>query len=314
MTGRPSNPDPTRTRGKASRAWSWRTVLWCLMVVIGIAYAIPLLWMIGVATKPGDQSAGGGLSPLPSFIHNGETVGPLSLTYWPLLWQSAKANFLEVWNSPLADFPTYLRNTLVVGVLSICGMTLSSAVAAYGFARLRFPGRDALFGLVLLTLMVPQAVLMSPQFLLFKNLGMIGTLLPLWLPSWFAGAFSVFLLRQFYMNIPRELDEAAKLDGCSNVGIFLRIMLPLSSPALAVVAVMQAVAVWNDFLGPLLFLNRDEQYTLSLGLQMYQSQHGGVPWNLVMMASCIVVVPVLVLYVLTRRLFVEGVASQGSKE
>lgn len=306
-------PTSAGASGAAGSRWS-RGMLWALMAMVGIGYAVPLLWMIGVASKPADQASGGGASPLPSFQRDGQALSLFSPEYWSMLWHSAQSNFLEVWNSPQADFPTYLRNTLIVGVLSVVGMTLSSAVAAYGFARLTFPGRNLLFGLVLLTLMIPQAVLMSPQFLLFKHLGMIGTLLPLWLPSWFAGAFSVFLLRQFYMNIPRELDEAARIDGCSHIGIFIRIILPLSTPALAVVALMQAVAVWNDFLGPLLFLNRDEQYTLSLGLQMYQSQHGGVPWNLVMMASCIVVVPVLVLYLLARRLFVEGVASQGGKE
>lgn len=292
-----------------------RVVLHAVMAVVGLAYAVPLVFMVGVAARPAAQASSPALSPVPAVV---DAQG-VPMPWWePGRWwgvgESAAANLREVWVSPLADFPTYLRNTLIVGVLSVAGMTLSSAVAAYGFARLRFPGRDLLFGVLLLTLMVPQAVLMSPQFLLFKHVHLIGTLAPLWLPSWFAGAFSVFLLRQFFMGIPRELDEAARIDGCGHLGIFVRIILPLSRPALAVVALMQAVAVWNDFLGPLLFLNRDEQYTLSLGLQMYQSQHGGTPWNLVMAASCIVVLPVLVLYVLARRLFVEGVASQGTRE
>jgi len=300
----------SRRRSPASRA-----MLALAIAVVGVLYAAPLAWMVGVATKPADQASSPSLSPLPAFAAaDGSSIAWWEPAYWAKVWASAAANFSEVWSSPLADFPTYLRNTLIVGVLSVVGMTFSSAVAAYGFARLRFPGRDVLFSLVLLTLMVPQAVLMSPQFLLFKHLGLIGTLAPLWLPSWFAGAFSVFLLRQFFMNIPRELDEAARIDGCGHLGIFFRIMLPLSKPALAVVALMQSVAVWNDFLGPLLFLNRDEQYTLSLGLQMYQSQHGGTPWNLVMAASCIVVLPVLILYLLARRLFVEGLATQGTRE
>jgi multiple sugar transport system permease protein len=292
----------SRRRGPLSTGW-----LYLAIVVVGIAYALPLVWMAGVATKPAAEASGVSLSPLPRF--DGGSGG-----YFSNLWASILSNFDQVWNSPQADFPTYFRNTVLVGILSVAGMTLSSAIAAYGFSRVKWPGRDAVFTLVLLTLMIPQAVLMSPQFLLFKHLGMIGTLMPLWLPSWFAGAFSVFLLRQFFLSIPAELDEAARMDGCSHFGIFFWIMLPLCRPALAVVALMQSVAVWNDFLGPLLFLNRDEQYTLSLGLQMYQSQHGGTPWNLVMMASCIVVMPVLALYLLTRRLFVEGVATQGAKE
>ena len=292
-----------------------RVVLYAIMVLVGLGYAVPLVFMVGVAARPAGQASAPSLSPLPEAADaQGQTRAWWDLSRWGTAGESFAANLREVWVSPLADFPTYLRNTLVVGVLSVAGMTLSSAIAAYGFARVRFPGRDALFAVLLLTLMVPQAVLMSPQFLLFKHMHLIGTLAPLWLPSWFAGAFNVFLLRQFFMGIPRELDEAARIDGCGHVGIFWRIILPLSRPALAVVALMQAVAVWNDFLGPLLFLNRDEQYTLSLGLQMYQSQHGGTPWNLVMAASCIVVVPVLALYLLARRLFVEGVATQGTRE
>ena len=292
-----------------------RVALFAAMAVIGLAYAVPLVFMVGVAARPASQAAAPSLSPLPAaFDATGRELAWWEPARWHHVGGFVAENVREVWVSPMADFPTYLRNTLVVGVLSVAGMTLSSAVAAYGFARLRFPGRDLMFSILLLTLMVPQAVLMSPQFLLFKNLHLIGTLAPLWVPSWFAGAFSVFLLRQFFMGIPRELDEAARIDGCGHVGIFVRIILPLSRPALAVVAIMQAVTVWNDFLGPLLFLNRDEQYTLSLGLQMYQSQHGGTPWNLVMAASCIVVVPVLVLYLLARRLFVEGVATQGTHE
>lgn len=290
-------------------------MLYAVMVLVGLSYAVPLVFMIGVAARPAGQASAPSLSPLPAVADaEGRPLAWWDPSRWGGAGESFAANLREVWVSPLADFPTYLRNTLVVGVLSVAGMTLSSAIAAYGFARVRFPGRDALFGVLLLTLMVPQAVLMSPQFLLFKHMHLIGTLAPLWLPSWFAGAFSVFLLRQFFMGIPRELDEAARIDGCGHVGIFWRIILPLSRPALAVVAIMQAVAVWNDFLGPLLFLNRDEQYTLSLGLQMYQSQHGGTPWNLVMAASCIVVLPVLALYLLARRLFVEGVATQGTRE
>jgi len=149
---------------------------------------------------------------------------------------------------------------------------------------------------------------------MFRHLGWVGTFLPLWVPCCFGGAFSIFLLRQFFLTIPRELDEAARIDGCSHWGVFWRVILPNARPALVVVALMQFIATWNDFLGPLLFLNKQEKYTLSLGLQMYQSQHGGTPWNLVMAASVLVVLPVLALYVLGRRMFVEGVAATGIKE
>ena len=163
-------------------------------------------------------------------------------------------------------------------------------------------------------MMIPFPVLMGPLYLLFKELGWIGTFKPLWVPAWFGGAFNIFLLRQFYMTIPKELDEAARIDGCSHLGIFLRIILPLSRPALAVVALFHFIFVWNDFLGPLIFLQKQDQFTLALGLQLYQSQAGNVPWNLLMAASTLVVLPVLVLFILTQRTFVEGIATQGLKE
>lgn len=284
---------------------------WCLYLIMILAagfFVMPLVWMISIAAKPANQAmASNGIAP--TF-----DVPAWSAAYFSAWWQQVASNFDQVWNSPLADFPTYLRNTLIVAFLSVCGMTLSSAIVAFGFSRVQWKGRDTVFLLVLLTLMVPQAVVMMPQYMLFKSLGLIGTLVPLWLPSWFAGGFSIFLLRQFFLTLPRELDESARMDGCSQWGIFWRIILPLSKPALIVVMLMQSVTVWNDFLGPLLFLNKEEQYTLSLGLQMYQSQHGGTPWNLVMMASCLVVVPVLVLYLWTRRYFHGGEIGSGSKD
>ena len=219
-----------------------------------------------------------------------------------------------VWTDPVINFPLYLRNTLIVAFLSVTGMVISSAVVAYGFSRVRWRMRGPLFALVLATMMIPFPVLMGPLYVLFKELGWIGTFKPLWVPAWFGGAFNIFLLRQFYMTIPRELDEAARIDGCSHFGIFWRIILPLSRPALAVVALFHFIFVWNDFLGPLIFLQKQDQFTLALGLQLYQSQAGNVPWNLLMAASMLVVLPVLVLFVLTQRTFVEGIATQGLKE
>lgn len=219
-----------------------------------------------------------------------------------------------VWTDPVVDFPLFLRNSLVVALLSVSGMVISSAIVAYGFARVKWRGRGAVFALVLATMMIPFPVLMGPMYVLFKEFGWIGTLRPLWVPAWFAGAFNVFLLRQFYLTIPRELDEAAAIDGCSHWGVFTRVILPLSRPALAVVALFHFIAVWNDFLGPLIFLQKQEQFTLALGLALYQSQAGNVPWNLLMAASTLVLAPVLILFVFAQRTFVEGIATQGLKE
>ena len=297
-----------RRRATPSR----RLALQVLVVAVALLYALPLVWMLSTSLKPAEQTlrspptlAPEPLSALPRFAREnyiGE-VGP-----------DATVVTRGVWTDPVIDFPLFLRNSLVVALLSVAGMVASSAIVAYGFARVKWRGRGALFTLLLATMMIPFPVLMGPMYVLFKEFGWIGTLRPLWVPSWFAGAFNVFLLRQFYLTIPRELDEAASIDGCSHWGIFTRVILPLSRPALAVVALFQFIAVWNDFLGPLIFLQKQEQFTLALGLALYQSQAGNVPWNLLMAASTLVLAPVLVLFVFTQRTFVEGIATQGLKE
>jgi multiple sugar transport system permease protein len=168
-------------------------------------------------------------------------------------------------------------------------------------------------------MMIPFPVVMVPLFSLFHWLDghtpiqWLGTFKPLWVPAWFGSAFSIFLLRQFFLTVPNELAEAARIDGCSEMGIFFRIFLPLSKPALAVVALFSFMAVWNDFIGPLVYLQRPRQFTLALGLQNYQSQQGGTPWHLLMAASVLVILPVLTLFVIAQRSFVEGISTTGSK-
>ena len=162
-------------------------------------------------------------------------------------------------------------------------------------------------------MMVPFPVLMVPTFALFRHLDWIGTYRPLWVPAWFGSAFSIFLLRQFFRSIPFELSEAAKLDGASEWRTFRDVVLPLSKPALAVVALFAFMAAWNDFLGPLIYLLDQKTFTLSLGLQAYQSQHGGTEWNLLMAASAMTIAPVIVLFFFTQRLFVQGIAITGLK-
>lgn len=307
------NSPAQHLRLRPGRSGPFRHVL---LWVIGLLYAVPLLWMAGVSLKPPSEAAAPAVGLLPSFAGRadpGPPPGKWTGEYWRRLADQAAANYREVWRSPVADFPLYLHNSTLIAVLSVVGMAFSSAIVAYGFSRVRWPGRDGVFLIVLATLMIPQAVLMAPLYVLFKQLGWIGTFKPLWVPAWFGGAFSIFLLRQFFLTIPKELDEAARIDGCSHWGTFTRIILPLSRPALAVVVLMQFIASWNDFLGPLLFLNHQDQYTLSLGLHMYQSQHGGTPWNLVMAASFLVVAPVLVVYIFARRYFIEGASGEGIK-
>ena len=193
------------------------------------------------------------------------------------------------------------------------GAVISNSLIAYGFARLRWPGRDIFFAITLATMMIPFPVLMVPMFGLFRELGWVGTFLPLWVPACFGSAFSIFLLRQFFLTIPRELSDAAVVDGCSEFQVFRHIIVPLAKPALAVVALFQFLFTWNDFLGPLIYLTDQRMFTLSLGLQFYQSQHGGTEWHLLMAASTIIVLPIIVLFFFTQRTFIQGVAVTGMK-
>lgn len=221
-------------------------------------------------------------------------------------------NFAEAIHA-MKYFPRYLWNTLLLCVLTVIGTTLSSAVVAYGFSRIDWPGRDKVFLIVLATMMIPFPVTMVPLYGLFRELGWIGTLRPLWVPAFFATAFNVFLLRQFFRTIPKELSEAARIDGCSEFRIFVQIVLPLAKPALTVVALFQFMATWNDFLGPLIYLTDQKDFTLALGLQFFQSQHGGTPWHLLMAASTLIVIPVVLLFFLAQRTFIEGVSMSGLK-
>jgi multiple sugar transport system permease protein len=289
-------PLDTRLKG---RQWG-RALVFAALVVIAAAYLLPLLWMLASSVKPAEQAAARTFSVLPT---------PASSTP-----RFAADNYRDVWTDEVVRFPLYLRNTLIIACLSVAGMTLSSAVVAYGFARIRWRGRGAMFALMLATMMIPFPVLMGPLYLIFRELGWIGTLRPLWVPAWFGGAFNIFLLRQFFLGIPRDLDEAARIDGCSHWGIFWRIILPLSRPALAVVALFHFIYVWNDFLAPLIFLTHQDQFTLALGLQLYQSRSGNTPWNLLMAASTLATGPVLILFLLARRTFVQGAAAEGLKE
>lgn len=211
------------------------------------------------------------------------------------------------------SFWVFLSNTLIVCVLGVIGTVLSNAIVAYGFARLRWRGRDAFFALTLATLMVPFPVLMVPLYGVFRELGWIGTLMPLWVPAFFGSAFNIFLMRQFFLTIPEELSEAARIDGSSEWRIFWRIVLPLSKPVLAVAALFHFLYAWNDFMGPFLYLTRKETFTLSIALQNYQSQTGGVQWHYLMAASTVTVLPIIVLFFFAQKTFVQGIATTGTK-
>lgn len=205
---------------------------------------------------------------------------------------------------------TYLRNTLWLVITSVIGTVLSSSLVAYGFSRLRFPGRKAIFGVMLSTMMLPGAVTMLPTFLIFRQLGWIDTLLPLWVPTFFAGAFNVFLLRQFFSTIPMELEDAAKIDGCSYLRTYWQVMMPQIKPALTVIAIWTFMGQWNNFMGPLIYVSTPELMPIAYALQLFQSQRGG-EFGLMMAFATMATIPVLLLFFFAQRYFIEGVQLSG---
>lgn len=205
-----------------------------------------------------------------------------------------------------------LKNTLFICFTTVIGTVLSSALVAYGFARIEFRGRNALFFLVLATMMLPYQVTLIPLFALYSQLGWNGTFLPLIVPYFFGVPFYIFLLRQFFMGIPEDLSAAARIDGCSEFGIFARIILPLSKPALATTALFMFLFQWGDFLNPLIFLQDDRHYTLAVALQQFQSQHESA-WGPLMAMSTVITLPIIVLFFLTQRTFIQGITMSGLK-
>ena len=225
------------------------------------------------------------------------------------------SNYGKAWAPKALDetFTKYLMNTLIITITGIIGVLLSSTFVAYGFARFKFPYRDQLFMIMIATMMIPAQVTMIPTFFLFKQLGWIDTFAPLIVPTFFGGgAFNIFLMRQFLMTVPVELDEAAKIDGCNYLQIFWIILVPLVKPAMATTAIFGFVYNWNDFMNPLIYLNSTSNYTLALGLQTFTTMYG-TNYDLMMAASTIVLLPILMIFFFGQRFFIEGVATSGLK-
>jgi multiple sugar transport system permease protein len=257
------------------------------LILVALLMLFPFFWMLDTALKPNSQV----FQFPPSFI-------PSSIQW---------GNFVEAWT--YLPFGHFIFNTLVVAVGGTILVLLTSSMAAYAFARIKFPGRDLIFVGYLTTLMVPQAVLVIPQFFLIKDLGWINTFQALILPMAFT-AFGTFLLRQFFLGIPLELEEAAKLDGCSRFRILFQLILPLSTPALAVLGLFSFIGFWNNFLWPLIVVNTSDMATIPLGLQMYQGQHGNA-WNYMMAGATIAIIPGLIILILVQKYLVEGISLTG---
>lgn len=286
-----------RARRRLRREGS-HSVAHLVLLTGAVAFMLPFLWMIMTSLKPETQL----------FSH------PASLPH-PFLW-SNYPKALKFLQKALPSGSKYglifVVNTLYVSGLSVIGMVLSSSLAAYAFARLRWPGRNVLFVVLLATMMLPAAVTMIPVFMIYRDLGWVDTLRPLWVPGFFAVPFYVFLLRQFFLTIPRELEDAAKIDGCGYWRIYWRIMLPQIKPALAAVAIMQFLGSWNDFMGPLIYISSPEKMTGSYALQLFQSAHGG-EWALLMAAATLWTIPILMLFFFAQRYFIQGVTLTGIK-
>lgn len=268
-------------------------IVHAIVIALGILFAFPFYWMIITSLKsPGELD----LIP-PSFI-------PLD---------PRPQNYLDALLKPSRYFPRFFLNTLVYTGLGIIGRLLSNTLVAYGFARIPFRGRNALFVLVLATMMIPYEVLFIPQYLLFKQFGWLDSILPLVVPQFFGSAFYIFLLRQFFLTLPRELDEAATIDGANHFDIFWRIILPLSRPILITVFALSFVNFWNDFFGPLIYLNSTEKTVMSVALRLFIVPGTELPIHLLMAASVVSVVPVIIVFLVCQQAFVRGIAMTGLK-
>jgi multiple sugar transport system permease protein len=287
-TRRPRGPRPVRTIGSVLR--------WVLLVVFSLLFLYPFFWLLAASFKPRGQVFDNSLIPK---------------TFQP-------ENYVEVWNQlPLLN---WIGNSLLIAILAAGLVTLASSVVAFGFAYFNFPGRSVLFGVVLATMMLPGAVTLVPQYLIWNQLGLVGTNVPLWGMNLFGSAFYIFLQRQFFLGLPREIFEAARVDGVNYWGLFWRMALPLSIPSFIIVFLFEFQASWNNLQAALIYLNAGsaEGYTVPLGIASamtkYDPTHGGHgDYQYVMVAALLVTLPMLILFAFGQRYFIEGVATQGRK-
>ena len=260
-----------------------------LLLLLSAFFMLPWVWMISTSLK-----------------------SPEELMIWPPVWLPNPIrwdNYITAFAR--AQFGTYLWNTLLIAVPSVVGAVVANALVAYGFARVRWPGRDAVFAVMMATLVLPSFVTFIPLYIIFRRIGWVNTYLPLIVPVFLGNAFFIFLLRQFLMQIPEELSDAARVDGASELRIFAQIIMPLTRPALAVVALFQFIGSWNDYFGPLIYLNDKELFTISLGIANMQSSYGFSNFAWVMAATCMSVLPIIVLFFFAQRTFIEGITMTG---
>ena len=295
----PSKASEQFQRPRSLRASNWyiEATKYFILVFLSISFLLPFYWMISSALKNDDQVY---------------TVPPVLFPV-PARW----INFAEAWN--IDNFNLYVFNTIArYTIPAIVGTLISCTLVAYGFARFKWPGRDILFAICLMTMMVPFQVQMVPLFIIFKKLGWINSYNPLVVPTFFGNAYYIFMLRQFFRTIPEELSDAARIDGANELKILWYIMLPLVKPALAVVALFTFLGTWNDYLGPLIYLNQSHLYTLSMGLASLSTnitqagiKHLAYPY--LMAVSAIITVPIIFIFFFAQRTFIEGISLTGIK-
>lgn len=274
---------------KRSRRIS-QIVVYCLLVLGAAFCLLPMFWLVRSSV----------MTPLQIF-----EIPPRWIPS-PFRWE----NYVEALTS--IDFSRFFRNTVTITACCLAGALISSPLGAYSYARLTWPGKRLCFSLLLASMMLPGAVTLIPTFIGWRLADLINTYVPLILPVWFGSAFDIFLLRQFYATIPRELDEAAYVDGAGPWTVFYRIIIPLSKPPLIVIGLFSFMNSWNDFMGPLVYLNEESKFTMALGLQMFQSLHSA-QWHLLMAASTVVILPVIIVFFIGQRYFIEGITLTGMK-
>jgi multiple sugar transport system permease protein len=253
-----------------------------------VALMLPLVWMLSTSLKPRGAV----------FLFPPEWIPR------PIVWQ----NYVQALTAQ--PFHLFYRNTVAVTSISMVGMILSSSIVAFSFARISWIGRDIVFLMVLATMMLPFHVTIIPQFIIFRHLNWLNTFLPLIIPTFFGGSFFIFLLRQFFMTIPLEMDDAARIDGCSTLGIYWRIIMPQSKPALMAVGIFTFQNAWSEFFRPLIFLQSKERWTVPIALRTFEGEFGA-DWNLIMAASFVAIVPPIVLFFFGQKYFIQGVVFTG---
>ncbi|MEM7531936.1 MAG: carbohydrate ABC transporter permease [Chloroflexota bacterium] len=268
------------------------SVIATIVVTIGALIVLfPVMWMLSTSLK-GQIEA----------LKMPPTVFPV-VPQWHNYYDALTFN----------PFGRYFLNTAYYAIMVMIGEALSCSFISFGFARLRAPGRNMLFMLVLSTMMLPQQVTLIPRYVLFAELGWLNTYLPMIVPAWFGSAYLIFLVRQFYMTLPKEYDEAAVIEGANYLGIWWRIILPLSKPVLGAVAILSFMFHWNNYLEPLVYLNDNAKFTVQLGLSMFRTPFGGTPQHWLMAASLVVVLPCVVVFFFAQRFFIQGIVISGVK-